>query len=202
MQKIFVLPALLALSGALYAQSNYAALRGSVTDPQQRAIPQAHVRITSTVTGATREVLTDGAGLYDAEGLAPGPYTVQVASTGFNQRSQLIQLEVGQQMTLDQRLQLGKQAETISVSELPEVLKTADASVGEVVDRRSVQQLPLNGRQLIDLVTTVPGAHQGSGAQQGQCQSAVLAARAALRHQHRRRPPQRQLLSPGRRHQH
>ena len=166
MRKIYVLPALLALSGALYAQSNYAALRGSVTDPQQRAIPQAHVRITSTVTGATREVLTDGAGLYDAEGLAPGPYTVQVDSTGFNQRSQLIQLEVGQQMTLDQRLQLGKQAQTISVSELPQVLKTEDASVGEVVDRRSVQQLPLNGRQLIDLVTTVSGAHQGSGAQQ------------------------------------
>ena len=99
LRKIFVLPVLLAFSGALQAQSNYAALRGSVTDPQQRAIPKTHVRIISTVTGATREVLTDGAGLYDAEGLPPGPYRVQVDSSGFNQRSQLIQLEVGQQMT-------------------------------------------------------------------------------------------------------
>ena len=122
-------------SGALHAQSNYAALRGSVTDPQQRAIPQAHVHITSTVTGATREVLSDSAGLYDAEGLPPGPYRVQVDSPGFNQRTEQIQLEVGQQMTLDQPLQLGKKAETISVSVAPEVLKTADASVGEVVDR-------------------------------------------------------------------
>ena len=166
LQRVFVLPVLLA-AGALQAQSNYAALRGSVTDPQQRAIPQAHVQITSTVTGATREVLSDSAGLYDAEGLPPGPYRVQVDSPGFNQRTEQIQLEVGQQMTLDQPLQLGKKAETISVSVAPEVLKTADASVGEVVDRKSVEQLPLNGRQLIDLVTTVPGAHQGSGAQQG-----------------------------------
>jgi hypothetical protein len=166
-QKFLVLSVLLAVAGTLHAQSNYAALRGSVTDPQQRAIPKAHVLITSTVTGATREVLSDSAGLYDAEGLPPGPYRVQVDSPGFNQRTEQIQLEVGQQMTLDQPLQLGKKAETISVSIAPEVLKTADASVGEVVDRKSVEQLPLNGRQLIDLVTTVPGAHQGSGAQQG-----------------------------------
>jgi hypothetical protein len=118
-RKNFVLPALLALAGTLQAQSNYAALRGSVTDPQQRAIPQAHVRITSTVTGATREVLTDGAGLYDAEGLPPGPYRVEVVSAGFNQRSEEIQLEVGQQMMLDQPLQVGKQAETVSVSIAP-----------------------------------------------------------------------------------
>ena len=80
MRKIFVLPLLFAIPAALPAQSNYAALPGSVTDPQQRAIPQAHVRISSTVTGAASEVLSDGAGLYDAEGLPPGPYRVEVDS--------------------------------------------------------------------------------------------------------------------------
>jgi hypothetical protein len=145
------------------------------------------------VTGATREVLTDDAGLYDAEGLPPGPYRVQVESAGFNQRSEQIQLEVGQQMMLDQPLQMGKQAETVSVSISPEVLKTADSSVGEVVDRRSVEQLPLNGRQLIDLVTTVPGAHQGSGAQQGNANPLYW---------HQRGAAECKLLSAGWRHQH
>jgi hypothetical protein len=168
LRKIIVLSGLLlGIPAMLQAQSNYGSVRGSVTDVQHRAIPQAHIRITSDVTGAARELLTDSAGLYDAEGLPPGSYQVEVTRDGFNPRTEQIQLEVGQQMTLDAPLQVGKHAETIAVSGAPELLKTADASVGEVVDRRSVQQLPLNGRQLIDLVTLVPGAHQSMGAQQG-----------------------------------
>lgn len=168
LRQFIVVPALLlAASSVLQAQSNYAAIRGSVTDSQQRAVARATVRITSLVTGATRELRTDNAGLYAAEGLVPGAYQVEVSSPGFGNRTEQVQLEVGQQMTLDQPLQIGKQAQTISVVGAPELLKTQDASVGETVDRRSVEQLPLNGRQLIDLVTTVPGAHQGSGAQTG-----------------------------------
>jgi len=158
---------LLALSVSLHAQSNYATLRGSVVDSQHRAIPQAHVRVTASATGSVRELATDGSGLYVVEGLQPGAYQVEINSTGFASATRSIQLEIGQQMTLDQTLGVGKQTQTLVVGYAPELLKTADASVGEVVDQHSVQQLPLNGRQLIDLVATVPGAHHSMGAQEG-----------------------------------
>jgi hypothetical protein len=158
---------LLTSSVSIQAQSNYAALRGSIVDTQQRVIPRAHIRLTATATDAVRELIADAAGMYVAEGLQPGTYTVEISSEGFASTTSSIQLEVGQEMTLDRRLAVGKQAETVVVKYAPELLKTADASVGEVVDQRSVEQLPLNGRQLIDLVMTVPGAHQSMGAQEG-----------------------------------
>ena len=158
---------LLTLPAVIHAQSNYATLRGSVTDKDQHAIPQAHIRLTAAATGAVRDLSADAAGLYVAEGLQPGAYHVEISSADFASSNESIQLEVGQQMTLDERLAVSKQTETVVVKYTPELLKTADASIGEVVDQQSVDQLPLNGRQLINLVMTVPGAHQSMGAQAG-----------------------------------
>jgi hypothetical protein len=165
-------PALLCLflglvSYGARAQSNYATLRGAVTDPQHLPVPGAKVRITSTVTGAEREVSTDTAGIYAAGGLQPGGYQVEIDKSGFAEVKQSLQLEVGQRATLDVSLAVGALAQSVNVSVSGELLRTADATVGTVVDRRSVQQLPLNGRQLIDLIATVPGAHVSMGAQQG-----------------------------------
>ena len=70
-------------------------------------------------------------------------------------------------MEVNPVLQLGSKTETVDVAGITEVLKTTDASVGEVVETRSVHELPLNGRMLIDLVLTVPGAHLSHGAQSG-----------------------------------
>ncbi len=69
---------------------------------------------------------------------------------------QTLNLEVGQEMTLDLQLRLGADAQSVTVKASGELLKTQDASVGEVVDQHSVDSLPLNGRMLIDLVLTVP----------------------------------------------
>jgi hypothetical protein len=74
---------------------------------------------------------------------------------------------VGQQATIDVALGLGNDNQTVTVQASGELLKTQDASVGEVVDQRSVESLPLNGRMLIDLVLTVPGAHLSHGAATG-----------------------------------
>src|SRR4029079_4829617 len=76
--------------------------------------------------------------------------------------------EVGQQLTLDISLNLSSFSTTVDVkTDAPNVLRTTDASVGEVVDPTSVRNLPLNGRMLFDLVLTVPGAHESHGAQAG-----------------------------------
>jgi hypothetical protein len=69
------------------------------------------------------------------------------------------------------QLSLGSDNQTVTVQAWGELLKTQDASVGEVVDQRSVDSLPLNGRMLIDLVLTVPGAHISHGAATGDMSS-------------------------------
>jgi hypothetical protein len=156
---------LLALS--VRAQSNYAILRGSIFDPQQHPIPGAQIHIVLQVTGLKRDVMSNASGLYEIAGLAPGAYTLTVDREGFKQAVQAITLEVGQQATLDLHLQVGSSSESVTVNAVGELLKTEDSSVGEVVDRHAVDSLPLNGRMLIDLVLTVPGAHISHGAATG-----------------------------------
>ena len=144
-----------------YAQSNYATVRGSVFDPQHHAIVGAHIHAKEASTGAEREVVSNATGLYEIAGLQPGTYTLTVDSQGFAQASQNVVLEVGQQATLDIALRVNKESQTVTVAASGELLKTQDASVGEVVDQRSVDSLPLNGRMLIDLRPHGAGsAHQ------------------------------------------
>jgi hypothetical protein len=167
-RKIFpVLACLFAAAIAVQAQSNYAVVSGSIVDPQHRAVAGAQIHILTRGTGATRDAVSNQVGLYEIAGLEPGAYTVTVDHPGFKQVTQSINLEVGQQATLDWQLSLGSENQSVTVQASGELLKTQDASVGEVVDQRSVDSLPLNGRMLIDLVLTVPGAHISHGAATG-----------------------------------
>jgi len=150
-----------------WSQANYVALRGVVMDPQHLPIPHASVKLTLVNTGAERAVTADGHGAYEVDGLLPGSYIVQAESKGFAIARRSLQLEVGQDATFDVMLAVGPDTQTISAVAASELLRTSDASVGEVVDQRSVSQLPLNGRMLVDLMLTVPGAHVSHGAQTG-----------------------------------
>jgi hypothetical protein len=183
---VFVVLCLAIAQNTTHAQSNYAVVRGSILDPQHRSIIGARIHITAKGTGAERDVVSNSTGLYEIAGLQPGAYTLTVDSPGFKQAQQTIELEVGQQVTLDLQLSLGTETQIVTVQATGGLLKTEDASVGEVVDQRSVDSLPLNGRMLIDLVLTVPGAHLSHG--------------AAVGGEHRRQPPQCELLSPRRSH--
>ncbi len=162
-------PLLFALAlASLQAQSNYAVVRGSILDPQRHPVAGAHVHIKAASTGAEREISANDAGLYEIAGLQPGTYTLSVDTQGFARLAQNVDLEVGQQATIDLHLRLISDTQTVTVQAAAgELLKTQDASVGAVVDQRSVDSLPLNGRMLIDLVLTVPGAHLSHGASAG-----------------------------------
>jgi len=149
------------------AQTNYATVRGLVSDQHHRVVPGATVQITATATDAKRTITSNSSGLYEAAGLLPGEYKLQISHSGFAESVRVLQLEVGQEANIDVELQVGGETQTVTAMTAGEMLKTTDASVGEVVDRRSVQQLPLNGRMLIDLMLTVPGAHVSHGAQTG-----------------------------------
>jgi len=168
---VLVVLCLLIIPITIKSQSNYAVVRGSILDPEHHAVASARIHITARGTGVEREVASNASGLYEIVGLQPGRYTLTVDSSGFKQTTQSIELEVGQQATLDLQLSVGSDKQTVTVEGSHELLKTQDASVGEVVDQRSVDSLPLNGRMLIDLVLTVPGAHISHGASTGDMSS-------------------------------
>ena len=149
-------------------QSNYASLSGTIFDPQGQAIPGASIQLVSISTRAVRQVTSNEQGIYQITALLPEEYKLTVQAAGFSVSTQTVHLEVGQQTTYDVTLQLSSLTGTVDVrTETMNVLRTTDASVGEVVERNSIRNLPLNGRMLIDLVLTVPGAHESHGAQTG-----------------------------------
>src|SRR5712692_9498715 len=148
-------------------QSNYALLSGSVTDLQHLPVAGAAVQLTAVSTGAIRRVITNQQGVFEAPALLPDDYELRIEASGFAIAKQTLRLEVGQKLALDIALKIGSVAEGVKVTAGSEVLHTTDASVGEVVEPTSIRELPLNGRMLIDLVLTVPGAHIGFGAQTG-----------------------------------
>jgi carboxypeptidase family protein len=168
LRRIFwALTAVALFSLCALAQSNFAVLSGSITDPQSRAVSGALVELVSVETGAVRRATTNEQGLYQIPGLQPGDYKLTISATGFTSQRQTLRLEVAQKLAVDTRLPLESHKEVVEVSSLPEVIHTNEATIGEVVEPTSIENLPLNGRMLIDLVLTVPGAHVSHGAQTG-----------------------------------
>ena len=155
------------LRAALWAQSNFASLSGTIEDPQKQPIHQARVQLKSTATGAPRSVVAGPEGFYDFASLAPGEYELEVQAAGFATLARSVRLEVGQHMRLDLPLALEVAKEQVEVLGFAEVLKINDASLGEVVEQQSIRELPLNGRMLLDLALTVAGSHISHGMQRG-----------------------------------
>ena len=116
---------------SIFAQSNYAVLVGSVSDPQHHPISGAEVRLTAASTLAERRVVSNPQGFFEIPGLLPDQYAMKVTATGFADRTETLHLEVGQKLTVNVGLVLPAVAQTIEVAELPENLHTTDAAVGE-----------------------------------------------------------------------
>lgn len=140
-------------------QSNYGLISGRVTDRQHLAIVGAEIEPTAASMGAVRRLVSNGQGLFEAPALLPDDYRVSVKKTGFASAEQRVRLEVGQKLALEISLTVGTLTQGVAVVAGSEVLRTTDASVGDVVEPESIRELPLNARMLIDLVLTVPGAH-------------------------------------------
>ena len=156
-----------ALALPSFGQSNYAVLTGVVNDSQHLPVVGATVELTAASTGAARRVLTNQQGLFEAPSLLPDDYELKVEASGLATTKQSLRLEVGEKLDVEITLKVGTVSEGVKVIGGSEVVKTSDTSVGEVVEPTSIRELPLNGRMLIDLVLTVPGAHVGFGAQTG-----------------------------------
>jgi Carboxypeptidase regulatory-like domain len=142
---------------SVLAQSN-ATLAGTITDPSGAVIAGAHVRIHSTATGTNRDLVSDNAGAYSAPSLLPGDYTIDVNATGFaTKRVVNVTLLVGQTVTVNVPLSLATTGEVVQVSGAAPIIDTQTTTVGQAIDQRTVQNIPLNGRHFLDLTALTPG---------------------------------------------
>jgi hypothetical protein len=151
---LFVLSA-----GAFVAFSQSTALlRGTISDPQGALIPSAVVTLSNTGTGSNRTTITGPQGEYQFLQVAPGTYKVVVEKEGFTQAIRTdVQLLVNTPATLDLRLELGKTADTVNVSAQTSAINTVDASVGNAFSEQQVRELPLETRNVVQLLSLQPG---------------------------------------------
>jgi hypothetical protein len=149
--------AVLLLATPAHGQST-ATLSGIVTDPSGAVVPRAVVTVTGIATGTVRTATADGAGLYLVPSLAPGDYRVKVQAPGFGPYTvPRLQLDVDQKTTINAQLSISAEGQTVEVSSAASVIVSDTITVGSVIDQRTVQELPLNGRHFLDLTVLTPG---------------------------------------------
>src|SRR5262249_630691 len=143
---------------ACTALAQTAQIQGQVTDPQKAVIPNAEVRIINQATGVERKTKTNDVGMFSVPFLEPGHYKITVQAQGFNTAiSDDLTLNVGQALASKFELKVGATEQTVTVRGGTPLVNTQDATVGTVVDRRFVENMPLNGRTFQSLITLTPG---------------------------------------------
>ena len=146
------------MTGALFAQVPTAELTGAITDPTGALVAGAKVVIANTATGVERVTETNSAGVYIAPALPPGTYSVRVTASGFRSaQNNAVQLQVAQTARLNIQLEVGNVSETVEVAANTDVLDTETTTVGTVIENRRIVELPLNGRNYLQLANLVPG---------------------------------------------
>ncbi len=160
----FVFGMLCAVS--LAGQSFYGSIVGTVADTSGSALPGATVTINSAATGFQRVTTSGEDGSYSFVNLVPGNYTVTVEKPGFKKIVKTgITLEVTAILRVDVSMAIGTVEQTVEVSAAPPLMQTENSSLGQVVGAQTVDELPLNGRNVLNLISLVPGVVTQGGAE-------------------------------------
>jgi hypothetical protein len=158
-RKAILTLSILILAVASGSAQSTATLSGSVTDPSGAVVPQAKVTVRGLSTGVVREVTSDSAGNYTVPSLQPGNYSVLVKSSGFADYTlSTVTLQVDQTVTANVKLGLASTGEVVEVQGAAPIVDAATMTVGQVIDQKTVQEIPLNGRHFLDLTSLTPGA--------------------------------------------
>lgn len=145
-----------------FAQATSATILGTITDASGAVVPGAIVRVTNLGTNEPRTVSANDSGSFTFENLNPGAYKLSVERSGFSKINvPSVTVAAGDRRRLDFKLALGATIESIDVNASAPLLQTDSSTVASTVTGRAVQDLPLNGRNYIQLVQLIPGANEG-----------------------------------------
>jgi hypothetical protein len=161
---IFAALAALLVTFGLHAQVTTADVVGKVTDKSGAVVPNAKVTVTNLDTNIARTVTTNETGDYVVNLLPNGRYSVKVEANGFkNFGVPELQLAVGDRARVDAIMEVGTVTETVEVSAQVAALQTDSSTIGTAITGKLVQDLPLNGRNYVQLTQLVPGVASGPG---------------------------------------
>jgi hypothetical protein len=145
-------------SVTVFAQSTSTVL-GSVVDPSGAAVPSAAIVLQNQSTGEQHRTRTNRLGSYQIAALPLGIYTISVQAPGFQTYIvENFQVEVGRGVIQDFQLSLGSESQQVTVTSEPSLIENVTISAGSIIDRQTVQQVPLNGRYFLDLGVLIPGS--------------------------------------------
>src|SRR5690348_11548391 len=152
---------LLLSAAAVWSQTGTSGINGTITDPQGKPIPGAKVTITNVATNATRTMKATETGTYVFDLITPGDYRIEVEAKGFKKAVvENVRALIGKETGADVHMEVGELAQVVEVSLSAQaaVMNTQDASLGNVLDTNQFSQLPLEGRNLGDLLSLQPGS--------------------------------------------
>jgi hypothetical protein len=152
------------VAGLSWSQSFTGSIRGTVTDSSHAAVPNAKVTAVDADRNVESSTMTDTSGRYIFPTLPAANYTLRVESSGFRKSTvPAFRLEVQQQATLDVELQVGEVTSTVQVEASAPLLNTTSATLGQVIENRTIMSLPTNSRNPLSLVALAPGITGNTG---------------------------------------
>jgi hypothetical protein len=160
-------------------------IRGRVLDPTSAVIPGTSVTARSSATGVERVTTTNSEGGYSIENLIPGEYEVNAEAQGFRRQRTVVVVLTGNSSTVDITLEIGSTGETVTVSDVAALVNTTEYKIDGVVTRERIENLPLNGRNYLELAALQPGVsvtttNNPGGAGNAFTQVSIAGAGAAL----------------------
>src|SRR5437773_8432945 len=140
------------------AQTATGEINGTVTDPNGAAVPGAAVKLINQATKGESEATTNQSGYFTFVNLKPATYTLLVESKGFKKSlTNQFALGVSETVTQNVSLSVGEMSEVVEVNAGSELVQSSSSELGSVINERTVEDLPLNGRNFTQLLTLTPG---------------------------------------------
>src|SRR5213593_3054327 len=139
-----------------------AVISGVIRDGSGAVIPGATITVTNPATNFVRSAVSNEAGVYSFPSLQPGRYNIKVELPGFRTITQNdVELQIQQSARLDFTLQVGDVSQTVEVEGTAALIATENATVGTVIENRRIVEMPLNGRNFLQLVALSPNVSYG-----------------------------------------
>jgi len=144
------------------AQAVSGTILGSVNDGSGAAVAGVRITLTNTQTGIARVVVSDSDGEYVAPSLPPGTYSISAEMTGFKKLSLAnVQLNVDQKARVDLKLEVGATTESVTIQGTVSLVQTESSDLSGTINETQIKNLPLNGRDFVQLTRTLPGVMRG-----------------------------------------
>lgn len=153
-----ILPVVAVAAAPVISQAFYGSVVGTITDQSNAVVPGATITLTNTATGERHQTKSGAGGDYEFLNLVPGTYQVDVEQSGFKKAKRgNIEVIVSGATRADISMQVGEVAQNVEVQAVAPLLQTENANLSQVVNTRSVEELPVNGRNIMNLTALVPG---------------------------------------------